>query len=185
MEKTLVTAPTSKPISLSEAKLHLRVTENDDDKLINSLIAGATEQVEDYLWRKLVTQTWDVFYDCFEYTNDLPFGTLQSVALVKYYDTNDSLQTLATSVYQVNTDANTGQFVLVSNQTWPSIYSRVNPIEVRIICGYGAASAVPDSIKSAIKIKVELMYGNLFENERSQLMTAYESLLNQYRMRRF
>lgn len=185
MAKTLVTAPTSKPITLSEAKNHLRITANDDDKLITSLIAAAVDQVEEYTWRRLITQTWDLFEERFTREMPLPYGSLQSVTTVKYYDVSGNIQTLSSSVYDVDTDNIQGNIRLVYNQTWPSIYSQPNPIEIRFICGYGAASAVPESIRQAIKIKVELLYGNLFDNEREQLMMAYKSLLEAYRVGTF
>jgi len=185
MSQTLVTAPTAKPVTLSEVKKHLRVTASDDDKLINSLITAATELAEIYTWRRFITQTWDYFLNDFDYVNTLPYGKLQSVTSVKYYDSSNAQQTIANTVYDVVTDSDPGRVNLAYSQTWPYVYDRENAVEIRFVCGYGAASAVPEPIKSAIKIKIELLYGNLFPNERDQLEMTYESLLTPYRIMTF
>lgn len=185
MPVTLVTAPAEYPVSLQEAKDHLRVTVSDDDMMIYTLIKAAVDQVEEYTRRKLITQTWDFFIDSFMTNIYLPYGNLQSVTSVKYYDVNDSLQTLATTIYIVDTDSYKGKVTRVTDQSWPSIYDRPNPIEIRFVCGYGGASAVPESFKSAIKIKLEMLYGNLFPNEYEQLKNTYEALLSPYRIYEF
>jgi len=177
MPRSLVTAGAN-PISLKEAKDHLRVNTNDDDLMIKNLITAATTQAENYTWRGLTTQTWDIFHDTFS-DYEIPFGQLQSVTTVKYYDSDDSLQTLASTVYDVDTNTDPGRITLAYGQSWPSVYNKPNAIEIRIICGYAAA---PEAIKSAVKINVEMLYGNLFDNEHLQLKRTYESLLSPYRL---
>lgn len=61
----LLIEPAIEPITLSEAKTHLRVDFTDDDTLITTLIIVARQAVEEFLGRALITQTWQVFYDRF------------------------------------------------------------------------------------------------------------------------
>ncbi|MDR1943975.1 MAG: head-tail connector protein [Synergistaceae bacterium] len=49
----------TEPISLSEAKKHLRVEFGDDDELIQGLIAAAREYAEGFMNRSLVAKTED------------------------------------------------------------------------------------------------------------------------------
>ena len=58
MPSVLVTAPTEEPVSLAEAKLHLRVDYTNDDVLIGALITAARQHAENDTRRALVTQTW-------------------------------------------------------------------------------------------------------------------------------
>jgi peptide/nickel transport system permease protein len=51
------TAPASEPITLTEAKAHLRVDFDDDDTLITAMIAAARGYVEEHCNRALLTQT--------------------------------------------------------------------------------------------------------------------------------
>jgi len=102
-----VTGPAIEPVDLGvEVKDHLRVKHTDEDALIESLIATAREWAENFTNRKFVTQTLDVYFDRFP-VNDgdivIPFGSLSSVVSVKYYDTDDTATTVATTVYRAVT----------------------------------------------------------------------------------
>lgn len=57
--------PAVEPVTLAEAKLHLRTysSDTDEDDLISGLIAAAREWVEDYTGRALVEQRWSLALD--------------------------------------------------------------------------------------------------------------------------
>ena len=65
MPSKLITSPNVEPLSLAEAKLHLRVDTNDEDTLISSLIVSARMAAENICRRALVTQSWRVVIDQF------------------------------------------------------------------------------------------------------------------------
>lgn len=59
-------APAETPVTLTEAKAHLRVDFDDDDTLIASLVNAATDYLDGWdgiLARCLVTQTWTLERD--------------------------------------------------------------------------------------------------------------------------
>jgi hypothetical protein len=56
-------APAKEPITLDEAKLHLRITEEDEDTLIQSLIAAARQDCEKFQNRAYITQVWELWLD--------------------------------------------------------------------------------------------------------------------------
>lgn len=60
-----VTPPAIEPVTLDEAKAHLRVDINAEDSLITRLISDAREWVERFLRRSLITQTWALYLDAF------------------------------------------------------------------------------------------------------------------------
>ena len=62
---SLVTGPASEPVTLAEAKLHLRVDYSDDDALISSLITAARRLCETSVKSTFITQTFDVVEDVF------------------------------------------------------------------------------------------------------------------------
>jgi hypothetical protein len=62
---TVVTGPTQEPLSLAEAETHLRVTSDEEDGLILSLIKAARRQVETDTRRALLTQTLRLTLDRF------------------------------------------------------------------------------------------------------------------------
>lgn len=57
---TLTTPPAVEPVSIDEAKRHLRIDDDvyDDDDLVSALIAAARSYVEEVCGRSLLTQTW-------------------------------------------------------------------------------------------------------------------------------
>lgn len=163
MKLTLVTAPTAEPISVTEAKSHLRVDISADDTLIGTYITAARQYAEQHLWRALVTQTWDLVLDYWPMGSriEIPWPPLQSVTSVTYTDDNGDTSTYSSANYIVDTYGEPGGIVLKSTASWPSAtLQEVNAVKVRFVAGYGAASAVPEPIKSAIK----LLVGTLYEN---------------------
>jgi hypothetical protein len=69
---TTETAPAVEPVSVSEAKEHLRVDISDDDTYIGSLITAARKYCEEYLDRALVSQQLTMRMDTFPYEFELP-----------------------------------------------------------------------------------------------------------------
>jgi len=59
------TEPASNPVTLAEAKLHLRIDNSDDDTLIASLISAATRWAEDYCDRTFCHTQWQMRVDSF------------------------------------------------------------------------------------------------------------------------
>ena len=88
----LKTGPATTAISLAEAKAFLRVDSDydDDDSYITSLIGVATNVVEQFTRRRLITQTYNIYYDEFPPYIDLQVGNVASVTHVKYYDTDNT-----------------------------------------------------------------------------------------------
>lgn len=169
----LVTAATEYPVSLAEAKLHLRVDIDDDDDLITSLIGAATEHVEASTARALVSRTIDFYlpqFPCNSGQIDLPLSPVSSVTNLVFTDsaatahtwtvsgTNllNELGTINAHIDLVNTPA---RLVLAYSQAWPSnVLKTANAVKVRVVAGYGAATAVPKWAKQAILLLVGTWY---------------------------
>jgi uncharacterized phiE125 gp8 family phage protein len=65
MALILVTPPAEEPVSLAEAKSHLRVDFADDDALIAGIIVAARQRAETVCRRALVSQQWRLVVDRF------------------------------------------------------------------------------------------------------------------------
>jgi uncharacterized phiE125 gp8 family phage protein len=191
----LVTAPVVEPVSLLQAKQHLRVTIPDEDALILSLIIAARSHAETFTGRRFVTQTWDYFLDCFPWLEwsrsgsfEIPNGPLQSVTSVKYIDEAGVEQTMNTSEYLVDAKSDPGRISPAYGKTWPAPRLQMNAVTVRFVCGYGLAAAVPYEISAGIllligeffKHREETVVGSLQEVPRGA-----EALLTPYRVIRF
>jgi len=189
MAYKIVTQPTSEPVSLEEAKKHLIVDADDtsEDTLIYGCISAARKAAESFLGRSLITQTWDLYLDSFPNADfiDIPFPPLASVTHVKYkatdYGTTATLTTWAATNYIVDTINEPGSIRLAYGISWPTTYGEAQDVQIRFVCGYGNASAVPQNIKQAILLKLTDLYENRGDTERSfvtnTLEQAFEALL--------
>ena len=136
MPLSLTTAPTAEPIDLAEAKLHARVDGSDDDVLVASWITAARLYCETFTRRALVTQTWKLTLDGFASKIVLPHAPLQAVTSITYIDAAGATQTVTSTVYAVDTDAEPGIVRLGYGQTWPTTRGFANDVTVNYVAGY-------------------------------------------------
>jgi len=186
----LKTAPTIEPISVEEAKEHMRIDHTEEDTYVGLLIKSAREMTENYLRRSLITQTWECWMDAWPPD---PFtvlhGNLLTVTSIKYYDTDDVIATFASTYYYADTKSD--RIGLNYGESWPTTTLRpINGVVVEFTAGYGAtAASVPEAIRQAML----LLVGHLYENREPVVMGtiigkvpfAYEAMLYPYRNIRF
>lgn len=173
MTVVVITPPAQMPVSLEEAKLHLRVDFDDDDELITALIGAATKHLDGpdgWLGRALITQTLEYRADEFCEVIRLPYPPLQSVTSVKYLDNDGVTQTLSTGVYRtIGGGASATSIVQVYGQSWPSIRYTDEAVQIRYVAGYGDD---PEDIPEPIRQALLLMIGHLYENREAVLVGA-------------
>ena len=159
------TQPAVEPVSVSEAKQHLRVDTSDDDSYIAALITAARQWAEEYLDRTLVFTQWVMRLDTFPHEIELPrppaatSGTATSMTVT--YTLNDSQETttLSASSYRVDRNSTPGVVRNLYGQSWPSHLVDQNSVSVTWWGGYGAAgSDVPAAIRHAILMHVAHLY---------------------------
>lgn len=168
----ITTQPTGEPVTLEEAKLHLRVDTDADDALITALIKAARQWCEDFQNRSYITQTITWKLDEFPEEFIVPRPKLQSVASIKYIDTNGTEQTLDGSYYDVDIYSEPARISLAYGKSWPALRGDINSVEVIYNAGYGDADSVPDRIKAAIK----LFIAHLYENRENVSLAKYEEM---------
>ena len=165
---TRQTSPAVEPVTLAEAKAHLRVDVSDDDAYIGTLITAAREWCEQYLDRTLVNTQWVMRFDAFppDGTHDIELprppmvssGTATAVALTFTYE-NGTTATYSTASYRVDRASTPGAVKTLYGQTWPPHLLDDNAISVTWWAGYGASgSSVPAAIRSAVLMLVGLFY---------------------------
>jgi uncharacterized phiE125 gp8 family phage protein len=148
------------PVTLDEAKDHLRVVGTDEDQYINSLLLAATEWAEKFQNRTFVSRTRILELDEFKTIICPPYPPLVSVTTIEYVDANGSDQTLSSAYYRVNTGTEPGRITEAYGYSWPTIRAVTGAVTITYIAGYGKAPAVPDDVKAAIK----LIVGHLYEH---------------------
>lgn len=181
MHVQVITAPTSYPVSLAEAKAHCRIDGSDEDALIEGLIAAANDYVERYTGRSFAVQTLRLTHDDFADDLMLPRGQVQSVTHIKYDDTAGVEQTLPTAYYTLDNVDHPAWIVLNSGYSWPEVLDAVNAVRVTYVAG----SATPPA---PVKQAMLLLIGQWFNQREAagdkqtySMPNAVEALLTNYR----
>ena len=143
------------------------------DDLLTDIIISARQYVEEITSRKLITQTWNYYINAFPVCRyfKIPFGNLSATDLTLTYtdsDGDDTIMTVDTDYLVLVNGDQCGRIVLPYSETWPSFTEYPSkPIVTQFVCGYGAASSVPDNIKTAIK----MVCADMFE-DRGELIVG-------------
>ena len=162
-----VTAPMEQPVTVADAKRHLRVEHSDDDLLIQRLIetAVAFVDVKGALGKAMITQTWAEWFAPNPSEIILSLGPVQSVSSISYYDTDNALQTATLSNFYVLGPSTRTVIKPKSGYTWPTTFTRDDAIKVQYVIGYGDSfTEVPSTVRHAILMLVSHYYENR-ENE--------------------
>jgi uncharacterized phiE125 gp8 family phage protein len=158
---SLPAQPSGLVITLTEAKAHLRVTSTQEDADIISKLAEAQGAVEDLLGRALSSQGFRLSLDAFpsDYI-ELPRPPLIAISSVKYYDENDALQTLASSGYVLDSDAEPAR-IYPSDDGWPTTSTTVHPaVLVEYTCGHTTTRPAEPQVVSVVKLLLGYAYEN-------------------------
>ena len=160
MTLKLITAPATEPVSLADAKLHLRVDGSDEDDLITALIQASREAAEHQLGRALITQEWERVLDAFPPAEiELGMPPVTGITSVTYIDTAEVSTVMDAADYSLDADRLPGWLLPAYGEDWPSTLDTPNAVRVRFVCGYGAsASDVPAAIVAWIKIRIGTLY---------------------------
>jgi uncharacterized phiE125 gp8 family phage protein len=156
--------PAVEPVTLAEAKAHLRVDISTDDALIASIIKAAREWCEEYLDRSLVHTQWTMRMDSFPGEFVLPrppmamSGTVTSTAITYTLETQ-AVETLDPATYRVDRHDTPGKIRVVYAGTWPAHLFDENSVTVTWWGGYGAdGTSVPAAIRSAMLMIISSLY---------------------------
>jgi len=188
MPYVLVTAPTAEPVTLAEAKLHLRVDDNADDALIGALITAARQHAEHDTRRALVTQTWKLALDVFpENVVTLDHAPVSTVVSVVYTDPDGVSKTLDAGAYQLDAITEPCRLVPAYGNSWPATRAQVNAVAITYTCGYGNPESVPESIKRWMLLRIGALYENREEVLTGRAITLaplpfVDALLAPYRL---
>ncbi len=187
MALKIITGPAAEPVTLSEAKSHLRVEHSTDDTMITTLIQVARSMAEKKLGGAIINQTWELVLDSFPDAEiKLDFPPVSSIESVKYIDGNGDQQTISSANYTLDGDTMPGWVLPAYGYSWPATIDAANAVRVRFIAGYGASGdSVPEPIKQWILLTVGTMYAqretvsgfSLSEMPR----TFYDAMLDPYR----
>ena len=183
----VVTAATENPITLTEAKTHLKVDTTADDTFITNLIKSATSSAQEYTNRFFIQTTIQQVGDKWEDISNLFKSPVLSVTNIKYVDPDGTLQTLNTDIYFLDDVNKPARIGLKPNQSYPQIIDRLNAVQVNYIVGLAAG---PDEVDEGIRQALLLTIGNWYQNRQAvvtgtiatELPMNAKFLLDQYKI---
>jgi len=190
MPLVLVSGPATEPVTVAEAKAHLRVDGSDEDALIASLILTSRLHIETALGLALVTQSWRLSLDEWPPRRAVavPLRPLQSVTAVRVRDASGIAAVLSPDTYQVDTASIPPRIAPVGSG-WPVPGRALAAIEIDVVAGYGAAaSTVPAPIRQALLLLVAHWFEHRDPIEigspETRIPSAVSDLLMPYRIKR-
>ena len=160
MPAAIITGPALEPVSVAEAKAHLRIDGEDDDAYLTAAIVSARVHVEALTRRMLIEQSWRVYFDTWPRKRivTIPVAPLIGVETVTVYDADGEPVVVDPDDYVADAIACPGRLILLSPV--PATVGRaVNGIEIDVTAGYGASSVdVPSPLRQAIMMLVAHWY---------------------------
>jgi len=181
MSLSLITPPVGEPVTLADAKAHLRIDTSDDDALITALITAARARAEWHTGRAFMTQGWSLWLDRWPAAGivRIPLPPLTAVSAVTLYARDDTASLLDPT--RIIVDLAGSRIALRQTTILPPLLRVIDAIRVSFIAGYGAAADVPQPLKSAILETVVFLYEHRGDAP-AELPSDIQALLAPYRV---
>ncbi len=196
----IVEQPASEPVPIAEIRKFVRQDTTADDDILGLLVTSARQWVEEYTGRALITQRWQAFAPAFPDADApliIPGGKVADspAPVMEYQNDTGEWVVLASSAWFVE-PGNRNDYAAVypsvaAGRGWPSVtvegtgWKARNVIRFAYTVGYGAASQVPEAIKTAIKLHASFHYDNRNMPMPEKHVAALHEWLAPYRLRAF
>ncbi len=155
MPLQLIQEPAAEPLSLVDAKLHLRVDTYDDDALISALITSVRMYAETITRRAFIAQQWRYVLDSFPGPTliGIPWGKVftlpghaifleksrvRQVTAINYTDMGGNSQVMPATDYTVDYTSEPCRITPVFGQIWPIPLPQIGACSVDFVSGYAA-----------------------------------------------
>lgn len=188
MTYAVITPPTAEALTLAGVKAHLRIDRDDEDALLQGLIAVARDHLERTTGLALISRQMRLYLDFWPADGviEIALGPVQSVTDVRIYDDQGVENTVDLAGHVLDGAGRPARLWLRSR---PAPSQAMNGIEVDFTAGFGEAGAdVPDTLKRAMLTHIALMYefrGAVpVEQQPAAVPDGYERLVAPFCIRR-
>tara|TARA_R110002110_G_scaffold24174_8_gene90973 strand:+ start:741 stop:1304 length:564 start_codon:yes stop_codon:yes gene_type:complete len=184
MTLMLMSGAASEPVTLGDARAHLRLDTETEDMLLGAFLTAARVALEAQTRRAFVTQSWRLILDAWPgAVVTLPLAPVSAITAVTMNDAG-APRTVAPALYDTALEGDAPR--LVANGVWPVPSRRVGGIHIDFTAGYGEAADVPAPLRQAIL----LLVAHWFENREpvsigdtaGQLPLSVSALIAPYRL---
>lgn len=187
IKRQRLTDPVAEPITVDQAREHLRIEDSVFDveiPLVEALIAAARDYCESYCNRAWASASWLILVDSIPNYGRIcmPDPGTTDVTAISYLDSQDAEQVIDASDYSYDDVRQ----LLIPESSWPS---DAEYVAITYTAGpdHSASPApiIPKSLISAIKLRLTDLYENRSAMEAGTIISknpAIEELLNPYRV---
>jgi uncharacterized phiE125 gp8 family phage protein len=161
MSLVMTSAPALEPVSLAEAKAHLRIDASAEDALVQSLIVTSRLHIEAALGLALITQSWSYFLDRWPKAGRivLPLRPIAAVSHICVWSEDGTSETLDPAAFLLDGQGMPPRLVARSGIADASSMRPANGIEIGFTAGFGASvEDVPATIRHALLLLVAHWY---------------------------
>jgi uncharacterized phiE125 gp8 family phage protein len=161
MAVAAVDQPLVEPISLEDAKRHLRLEGvlDDEDSQIQMMITAARRMAEGKLNRTIVQRELAVSFDGWGCKMRLPKPPFLELLGVDYLDSEGMSQSMPVDSYYLLEGREPVEVAFVGGAPLPALASRRQPITVRYIAGYPEGQ-VPEDLRSWMLMQIGSLYAH-------------------------
>ena len=163
-----------RPVSVADAKEHLRIVDfTDDDTYIGALVDAAVAWCEDFCDRTFADKTYTVAFDDWPALRiELPrppvrlnSSAASATVTISYVESNGTTSTLTwsqsgTQQFRLDRDHVPSLAYPLYLEDWPNVRLDDKAIQITYLAGYGGAANVPKPAVHAIKLLVGHWYAS-------------------------
>lgn len=160
MALVMTSGPAAEPVTVAEAKAHLRIDHNAEDVLIGSLILTSRLHIEAALGIALIAQGWRLLLDRWPRGTQLrvPLRPLIGVSEIRVRAADGGASVMPAGDYAVDAASVEPRIVRIA-AAWPEPGRIAHGIEIDFTAGFGvAAGDVPAPIRQAVLLLVAHWY---------------------------
>jgi uncharacterized phiE125 gp8 family phage protein len=161
MKLKRTSAPLIEPITLADAKDHLKVTSTGEDSVIGFELSAACKYLENEMGVQMITCGWEGYLNCFPNTTyiEFPLSPITGVSKVEYFATNGIAYTeFAAANYIFDDVHKPPRLYLAPGCSWPGTEPRVNAVKVTFNAGHNLASDIPPNWIQALKLAITFFH---------------------------
>lgn len=157
-----LTPPAVEPVSLEEAKAHLRIGHDLEDGAVAGLVAAARGAIEALTGIALIARTVREKRDGWVHVGArsvaLGLGPVSAVLAVRVADPWGALLTVAPAEYALDGAGNPPRLVFERSPREPAIPE--GGVEIDMVCGFGGPDAIPAPLRHACLAMAAHLYEN-------------------------
>jgi uncharacterized phiE125 gp8 family phage protein len=156
-------------IALHELKHHLRIEHTHDDTYLESTIQAATQMVENYIGRSLLSKQWRKIWTCQGASTNggmevIPLSFPPVVDVESIVHVHSEFQKIQARRYRL----------IPGEQPTLEVYTTAPHVEITYKAGYGD---YPDQVERPLRQAILLCASDLYENRTQYALEANSALM--------